>query len=164
MTNGPRRLYFLRHGLADRSAFTGSDDRLRPLTPQGIARLEAATANLARLNLGCDRIVTSPLTRCLQTAEIAAAALGLVDSLVSDPRLAPGFGLADLEEILAGHRDCDILMLVGHEPDFSVTVSELTGGSDLVFKKGGLARVDLYPGPGPTGDLVWLVPPKILSL
>jgi phosphohistidine phosphatase len=159
-----RRLYFLRHGLADRAAYTGTDDRLRPLTAEGVARMEAEAATLARLGLNCDVIVTSPLTRCRQTADIAAAALGTNDRVVEDPRLAPGFDMEELAGILADHGGSDVLLLVGHEPDFSWVVSALTGGSDIVFKKGGLARVDLMPGSPPAGNLVWLVPPKILAL
>jgi len=162
--SGPRRIYFLRHGLADRAAYSGSDDRLRPLTPAGIERLEAEGKTMARLGMGCDLIVTSPLTRCRQTADIAAAALGLEDQVHEDARLAPGFSLADLAGILQDHGDREVVMLVGHEPDFSCLVSALTGGSDIVFKKGGLARIDLVPGPPLAGDLVWLIPPKILAL
>ena len=162
--SGARRLYFLRHGLADRSAYTGTDDRLRPLTPDGIARMEAEGRAMSRLDLSCERILTSPLTRCLQTAEIAADALGLTGSLRVEPSLACGFGPDDLPPLLETHADCRALMLVGHEPDFSWAVSSLTGGSDLVFKKGSLARVDLHPGEGLSGSLVWLLPPKILAL
>ena len=165
MSNLPRRIYFLRHGLADRSAYTGSDDRLRPLTAAGIARLEAAALKLAALDLGCDLILSSPLTRCRQTAEIVAPALGLADVVKTTPELAPGFDLADLRPLLAAQGPCDAVLLVGHEPDFSDIVSRLTGGSELVFKKGGLARVDLHCGRAELwGDLVWLLPPKVLAL
>ena len=164
MINGPIRLFFLRHGLADRAAYSGSDDRLRPLTGQGVIRMESEAATMARLGLGCQVILTSPLTRCRQTADIAAATLGLADQVSEDPRLAPGFDLEDLVAILHDQADRDAIMLVGHEPDFSFMVSELTGGSDIVFKKGGLARVDLMPGLPLAGDLVWLIPPKLLAL
>jgi len=161
--NRPRRLYFLRHGLADRAAYAGHDDRLRPLTPAGIARMEAEADGMASLDLDCDLVLSSPLTRCLQTAEIAARALGLADVLVAEPALACGFDFADLADLLAGHPDARAPLLVGHEPDLGLVVSRLTGGADLVFKKGSLARVDLDPGPGLRGELVWLLPPKVLA-
>jgi phosphohistidine phosphatase len=161
---GPVKLFFLRHGLADRSAYQGGDDRLRPLTPRGVTRMRAEAVTLARLGLGRPVILTSPLTRCRQTAAIAAAALNLDDQVCEDDRLAPGFDLEDLDAILAEHPDRDTFLLVGHEPDFSWVVSELTGGSAIVFKKGGLARVDLLPRPPVAGDLVWLIPPKVLVL
>lgn len=161
----PRRLFFLRHGLADRSAYSGSDDRLRPLTAAGIARLELAAQKLGVLALGCDLILTSPLTRCRQTAEIVASSFGLLGEVKIAPELAPGFDLEALESALEPYGRQEIVLLVGHEPDFSTAVSRLTGGTRLVFKKGGLARVDLYRGfPAPRGELVWLLPPKVLAL
>ena len=110
-------------------------------------------------------LLSSPLTRCRQTAEIVAEALGLSDKLKIEAELAPGFDLADLPLLLTGNHGYTNVMLVGHEPDFSITVSRLTGGSNITFKKGGLARVDLYQGlPEPKGTLVWLLPPKVLVL
>ncbi len=115
--------------------------------------------------MGCDLILTSPLTRCRQTADIVALALGLTGAVTIAPELAPGFELDDLESMLAAHGPSLTVMLVGHEPDFSDAVSRLTGGSRLLFKKGGLARVDLYRWfPEPRGELVWLLPPKVLAL
>lgn len=164
MRTTTRRIHFLRHGRADRAAFTGSDDRQRPLTGLGRERMEREAAALADLDLGLDVILTSPLVRCRQTAEIVAAALGLDDELHETPLLQPGFDVDDLKQLLAEHADCGAVLLVGHEPDFSETVSRLTGGSNLLMKKGGLARVDLFSGfPGLAGDLVWLLPPRILA-
>jgi phosphohistidine phosphatase len=55
-------------------------------------------------------------------------------------------------------------MLVGHEPDFSLIISALTGGGKVILKKGGLARVDITATAPLQGDLVWLLPPKIMRL
>jgi phosphohistidine phosphatase SixA len=54
-------------------------------------------------------------------------------------------------------------MLVGHEPDFSETISQVTGGGRLTMKKGALAHVDVEPATL-KGTLVWLLPPKVLAL
>jgi phosphohistidine phosphatase len=54
-------------------------------------------------------------------------------------------------------------MLVGHEPDFSRTISALIGGGRVVMKKGGLARVDVESIDPPDGELVWLVTSKTLG-
>jgi phosphohistidine phosphatase len=156
-------LYFLRHGLADRSAWNGADDE-RPLTEEGALRMAREAESLARLDLAPEVILTSPLVRARQTAQIVAERLGLLSRLQVDERLAADFGAARLPVMLADHPGASSLLLVGHEPSFSETVGELTGGK-LVFKKGGLARVDLEPGePGEplSGTLVWLLPPKIL--
>ena len=69
------KLFFLRHGLADRSAWSGYDDE-RPLTPYGKERMLAEAETIARLDLGLDAIITSNLTRAQQTTEIVAERLG----------------------------------------------------------------------------------------
>jgi phosphohistidine phosphatase len=156
-------LYFLRHELADnRSDWTG-DDRKRPLTKEGKERMSRSARTLAALDLKLDAILTSPLTRARQTAEIAAQELELEDRLVEDGRLGPGFGVEAISEIVKEYPKAKALLLVGHEPDFSNTVSALTGGSEIVFKKGGLSRVDLDDMSGLRGQLVWLIPPKVLA-
>ncbi len=156
-------LYFLRHELAgDREDWMG-DDRKRPLTDQGKKRMAESAKTLDSLSLGLDAILTSPLARACQTAEIAAEGLGLEKVLAEDERLAPGFNPEALAQILKDHSRAKALMLVGHEPDFSETVSAITGGSEILFKKGGLARVDLTDIAALKGQLAWLIPPKILS-
>ena len=155
-------VYFLRHGPAgSRSEWEGPDG-LRPLTDDGRKAVGRAAEALARAGVVVDAILTSPLVRARQTAEIAAAALGVVhDDLVDDERLAQGFGKAALADILAEHRGQRALMVVGHEPDFSATIADLTGGS-VVMKKAGVARVDLDPA-AMRGELVWLLAPRILT-
>ncbi len=153
------RVYFLRHGLADSSAWHGPDFE-RPLTPRGIERMHSEGRALAALGLGVSLILTSPLKRARQTAAIAAEFLGL--PLHVERRLAPGFGPAALEGILKAYPQAAALLLVGHEPDFSLTIGALIGGGRVVCKKGSLARVDLYALHPPRGELVWLLPPKVL--
>lgn len=155
-------LYFLRHGIAADREDWSEDDTLRPLTEDGAERLAKIAAVLVRLRLGLTAVVTSPLVRARQTAEIVARALGLQDALEEDERLAPGFGLAQLDGILHAHPDARALMLVGHEPDFSDAIGALIGGGRVVCKKGGVALVSL-PDPGSLdGELVWLAPPRLL--
>jgi phosphohistidine phosphatase len=157
------KLYFLRHGRADRSAWTGMDFE-RPLTEEGKESMAQEADRIHQLDLGLDAILTSPLVRALQTAEIIAERMNALDLLVVDERLEPGFGSSDLAEILEEHPQADEIMLVGHEPDFSETISYLIGGGTIVCKKGSLARVDLVDAGPMAGELVWLVPPKVLIL
>jgi phosphohistidine phosphatase len=158
-----RRLYFLRHGKAvARSAWTG-EDGLRPLTPDGEQTMRREAQALAGLDLAPDVIVTSPLVRARQTADIVAGALGLGDGVVDDKRLAHGFDARALSRIVAAHDDASRLMLVGHEPEFSLVIGELIGGGALVLKKGGIARIDLAPGTAKRGELVWLLSPPLLG-
>jgi len=156
-------LYFLRHGPAgSRGGWTGPDAE-RPLTDQGKALIEHEAATFHALGLAPDVIVTSPLVRAHQTAKIVARKLGLLDLLVTDERLAAGFGLRELKGILEDHPDAAAVMLVGHEPDFSLTVGALIGGGTIVFKKGALARVDAGDASPGDGELIWLLPPSVLT-
>lgn len=156
------RLYFLRHGIAeDREKWQG-DDTNRPLTEKGRKRLERTAKNIAPLDLELNHIITSPLVRARQTAEIMAKTLKLKDALLEDTRLAPGFNLDTLKLLLAEHSQCKAILLVGHEPDFSQTINALTHGI-VVMKKGALARVDLIDLTTLEGQLAWLIPPKVLA-
>lgn len=154
-------LYFLRHGLAGDGATWAGDDRERPLTRTGIEHMQASAATFKKIGMEVDEILSSPFKRAMQTAEIAA---GVLERQVTpDDRLVYGFDLEALKSIIKDYPRASALMLVGHEPDFSETISALTGGSYLEMKKGGLARVDLSDGTELKGQLVWLLPPKILT-
>jgi len=157
------RVYFLRHGkAASRMTWRGVDDE-RPLTAGGEEAVRREAEMLATMDLGVTAIVTSPLARARRTAEIVADALGLSDRIVGDVRLAHGFDVRRLAEILAEQGKAGNVMLVGHEPDFSEVVGVLIGGGSVVFKKGGLARVDLAAARPGGGELVWLLTPPLLG-
>jgi phosphohistidine phosphatase len=157
------RLFFLRHGLADRSEWEGEDYQ-RPLTTKGVSRMKKEAVSIKSLKLGLDAILTSPLTRAYQTAEIVAHELGMEESFHADDRLSPGFGRSSLLRILKDFNAEDRIMLVGHEPDFSLTIEAIIGGGNIVCKKASLARVDLFHPGTLDGELVWLIPPKMLAL
>jgi phosphohistidine phosphatase len=157
-------LYFLRHGLAGSREEWKGDASRRPLTKKGMKNMGTQAKSLARLDLRLDVIITSPLTRAFQTADMVARELKMVEQLAPDERLAPGFGLDDLEQVLADHSEAKTIMLVGHEPDFSLTISALTGGGNVMLKKGGLARADITATNPLQGNLVWLLPPKSMRL
>ena len=124
--------------------------------------MEREASALALLRLPLDLIITSPLVRAQQTAEIVARRLNLMDALVEDERLAPGFGAAELGSIMREHRALTALMLVGHEPDFSTVIAACIGGGRVECKKGGLARVDFQDPSSLSGVLAWLLPPRVL--
>ncbi len=157
------RLFFLRHGRADRDRFHGDDDTQRPLVEAGRARLRRTAEFLVQLAPDLDAVLTSPLVRAAETAEIVASRLGLADRVRHDRRLDLQFDLPRLAAILAALReDHRRILLVGHEPSFSEVIGELTGGTRVVMKKGALARVDLTPGASTRGHLVWLLQPRVL--
>jgi len=156
-------IYFLRHGDAgSRETWKGSDAS-RPLSDEGAARMEREALTLALLRLPLDRILTSPLVRARQTAEIVARRLNLLDALEEDDRLSSGFGTAELSRIVREHRGLTALMLVGHEPDFSSVISACIGGGRVECKKGCLVRVDIEDPASLEGILVWLLPPRVLA-
>ncbi len=155
------KLYFLRHGLADWPDWDPARDAERPLTDEGVKKAKSEAQAIARLDLGLDVIVSSPYTRAHQTAQAVADRLGV--TVLDDDRLAPGFNLDRLREILHRHTGAEAIMLVGHEPSFSSVISELIGGGRIVMKKGGLARVDVDSIDSLHGDLTWLLTSKLLA-
>jgi phosphohistidine phosphatase len=157
------RLYFLRHGKAWSRLDWREDDDLRPLTDAGEALVRAEGRAMKAMGLAPDVIVTSPLARARRTAVLVAEELGISDRLVEDSRLAHGFDAGRLAEIVAREAAAASLMFVGHEPDFSATVAELTGGGRVVFKKGGLARVDVAGPRLNDGILAWLLTPAQIT-
>ena len=156
-------LYFLRHGQAENRQDWHGDDSERPLTTEGKKRMKREAATIWKLGLSLDAIISSPLVRAFQTAEIVAQAVDSSPPLITDDRLAPGFGPKELTAILTEYNGAGGLMLVGHEPDFSETISQVTGGGRITVKKGALAYIDMQDASSLEGTLVWLIPPKALE-
>lgn len=150
---GQVKLYFLRHGKADWPNWDKPDDD-RPLTDDGKKQLAAVGNMLARLEI-TPVIVTSPLPRASQTAEIAGKHLH--QKIRIEPLLRPGFDAGKLKKILKDFSG-DSLMVVGHEPDFTRTIFQLTGGNTKL-SKAGVAMINLDVS-SMKGELRWLVPPK----
>ena len=90
------RLYFLRHGAADWPDWNKPDDE-RPLTKEGGRELHKVGEFLARLKANPDLILTSPLPRAAETADIAAEHLGV--RVHEETLLAPGFAVEDLRRL-----------------------------------------------------------------
>ena len=146
------KVYFLRHGKSSARAAWRDDDDLRPLTQEGVDAMRGEAVGIRKLGFVPDVIITSPLARARQTAEIVAAEFGRDATLVEDERLAHGFDKDRLVQIIDAHPGVESIMLVGHEPDFGATTATLIGGGRIQFKKGGLARVDIVER---VGDLVY---------
>lgn len=157
------RLYFLRHGQAGEREDWDGDDFDRPLTTDGIKRMEREAESIADLDLELDAIVTSPLVRARQTAEIVAKRLKLRKVLCEDENVGLDFNINRLQSIVERYSKANAIMLVGHDPSMSRTIGQLIGGARIDFKKGALACVDVTDGSTPAGELVWLIPPRVLS-
>ncbi len=155
-------LYFVRHGIAEeREQWAPQPDHLRPLTAEGITRMRKSATTIKALGVRPAAILTSPMTRARQTADILAEAL---DCVVTEVEALASFSIDALTELLDHYPTADSLLLVGHEPDFSAVIGMLIGGGQVVVKKGSLIRVDLYASHPPRGHLSWLIPPKALLL
>ena len=145
------KLCFLRHGEADWPNWDKPDDE-RPLTERGRKEMNSVEK---RLKFSADAILTSPLPRASQTAEIVANRLRV--ELKTEAALAHGFNVERLRRLL-GNADADCVMVVGHEPAFSEVIKELTGG-EIKLSKAGVALLEVNHG-CTSGELLWLFPPK----
>jgi phosphohistidine phosphatase len=124
-------IYFLRHGDSEHET---QEDAARRLTEKGERQSDAAGRALAALDTPIDVCLTSPKVRAEQTARIACEHLDVSVEVVEELRGGPFDPLA----LAAGRGD---VLLVGHEPDFSNAVAELTGGR-VKLRKGGIACVE----------------------
>lgn len=154
-------LYVVRHALAEDTAAGG--DEARHLTEVGRQRTLKAASGMQALGLEFDLILTSPLARAFETAEIIAGvyATGLAPQIL--PELATGIAPADAVAALAPHSRNDSLMIVGHEPQLSALVSILlTGERDMMhlrMRKGACVALELPPHriqPG-AAELHWMM-------
>lgn len=152
------KVYFLRHGEADWPGWTLPDDE-RPLTKKGKKELKRVADFLADHDAVPDVLLTSPLARAYQTAEIIAERLDR--SIQEEPTLGLAFDPKKLAALLAKNKGKDV-MLVGHEPGFSGAIAALTG-ADVRLAKAGIARVDINETDRLRGQLIWLVTPKIVK-
>jgi phosphohistidine phosphatase len=161
---GPYELYLVRHGLAEERGDAWPDDAKRPLTDEGASRMRKSVRGLARLGVTLDVVLTSPLVRAKQTAEIVAGGISPRPSLVTTDSLAPDGTFAAVVADLEKHARKTRIALVGHEPGIGELAARLIGSRHAIeFKKGAVCRIDLeaLPPSGP-GDLRWLLTPKIM--
>jgi phosphohistidine phosphatase len=157
-------LFLIRHGLAEERGDAWPDDTKRPLTGEGMSRLRKAVRGLAGIGVSLDVVLTSPLVRARQTADIVAAGLSPHPPIVSVDSLAPGGPFVAIVADLEKHARRTRAALVGHEPGLGELAARLIGSRHPIeFKKGAVCRIDLddIPPAGP-GHLRWMLTPKIL--
>jgi phosphohistidine phosphatase len=158
-------LYLVRHAIAAARGAEWPDDRRRPLTDRGRAKFKRATAGLKGLGLTMDEVLTSPLLRARQTAELLAGGLAECPPVGTLEALAPGHSPSQLISGLARLEGRRRLALVGHEPGLGELAAFLTGSRRAIpLRKGGVCRIDVHHPLGRAcGVLVWLVTPRILK-
>jgi phosphohistidine phosphatase len=150
-----QELWLLRHG--DAADARGGDDAARPLTEKGERQSTWAGRALAAFGPDLSAVLSSPRVRARDTARLAVASLGLEVEL-HEP-LSGGFDREAALRVLADRGADERVLLVGHEPDFSQLVLDLTGGR-VEMRKGGLAAVRIGRG---SGELLVLMRPAELK-
>lgn len=157
-------LYLVRHGVAADRGDEYPDDSMRPLTREGVTRLRKEAQALETLGVGFDHIITSPLVRTKQTADVLAQHMSSQPSVSTSDSLAPAGTPAAVLHELGKHMRKGRIALVGHEPNIGELAARLIGSRvPLDFKKGAVCRIDfeVFPPKG-TGQLRWFVTPKML--
>lgn len=162
-------LYVIRHAISEplgkRNEFS---DEKRPLTDSGRDRMREITKGLHKLGVQFDLLLTSPLTRAIQTAEIIAAAFNVeAQEIRQTASLGPGVSAQALFAEIKIYTGVESVALVGHQPDLGLLVSSIIGSAapTIQLKKGGVCCVNVSETvPAFRGDLVWLLTPKQLRL
>jgi phosphohistidine phosphatase len=155
------KLLILRHATAARPGIPGVADEDRQLTSRGRKRFKRAAKGLAEIMPAPDVLLTSPLVRARETANIVGKVWKLVPT--EEPLLAGGSPDALLAAVTV-HPEDSVVALVGHEPDMSRLLAHMVGGHGerVPFKKGGAALVELDGGGAGAGQLIWFMPPRCL--
>jgi phosphohistidine phosphatase len=159
-----KRVYLLRHGRAedyDPARHDGDVDRR--LTTAGRDECHDVAKQLRKLDEKIEIVLSSPLRRARETADIFAERLGIkveISSELEQP-MAPNRLLQKLRK-----RQEQRLLLVGHEPGLGQTVATWTGAHlhATPMKKCGIARLDLPGGDDDPVELVWLAPPELFTI
>jgi len=160
-------VYLMRPGpaLAHASTDAPADDQ-RPLSQKGIKKTRRAAKGLMALRPYIDRLFSSPLVRARQTADIVAEALRFKGQVEELTELAPDGDLEKLVGSLTSYKDCQGILLVGHQPNLGETASLLLTGNtalEIDFKKSAVCciKVNTFPARG-HGSLGWMLAPKQL--
>lgn len=162
-------LYILRHGIAVEHGAAGyKNDSERPLTGKGERKVRMIAEAMEAMEISFDLILSSPLVRARQTAEIVAEALKAKKRLELTDALAPQESAKPLIEFLQDQRSVDDVLLVGHEPFLSRLISLLISGdseASVLLKKGGFCKLSTEElTHGQCATLEWLLTPKQMEL
>ena len=156
-------IYFLRHGIAEDHASSGRDADRR-LTEEGRQKLRRVLERAHSAGVSPSLILSSPLKRAIETAEIAARELGYEGKIVRVDCLQPDAGPPAVWDEIRTRRKEPAILLCGHEPLFSATVAFLLGATHAMvdFRKGALVRIDVSAfGGEPRGVLQWMLTAKL---
>ena len=162
------KLYIVRHAIAAPHGTPGMPDDDRPLTEEGIHKMRRAAAGLRSLEYIPELILSSPLPRARQTAEILLEVFGQKRIRLKILKaLAPSGDRGELYQLIASYdKELTSLMLVGHQPSLGEIAGEIVWGAAeryVELRKGGACAIELeHAGIPPSGSLISLLTPSIL--
>ena len=163
-------LYLIRHGIAQQLGLKNDfTDEKRTLTSEGRDRMREVALALRKLGVQLDVLLTSPLVRAVETAEIVAEALGLSKKeIIQTGSLSPGGSAEELFAEIKSHTGVESIGLVGHEPYLSELAARMVqcdGRLSIDLRKGSVCSLNIVETvPSLHGKLVWLMTPKQLRL
>lgn len=157
-------VYFFRHASANQHKILPKEDEKRPIDKVGEQQCHVVGRALVALGVEVDTVISSPLTRAVQTAELAVTELGFKDRIVISDAMRPEASYDQFHDLLEHYSTSKAIMVVGHNPSITEFLLRMVTGSDhsecIDFKKGAVAKVDFEDG---KGVLNWLFTPKMAS-
>jgi len=159
-------LFIARHGEAGTTLTNAQKDTERALTAEGQREAEAIAGFFETLGLRFDKVITSPLRRSRETAEVVMKHQKKKLKLQFWDELRPEGEREAMLARLAGIGHGSRVLLVGHDPCLSALIADITGASfgSIILKKGGVARVRVTTfSPQAKGELRWLLSPRVLK-
>ena len=157
------KLFIVRHAAAiERTAEVPEEQRY--LTPKGRDFMRTTARTMLKKGMEPRLILTSPLIRAVQSADILAEVLSYNVPVIVTDQLSPGFDLGRLQRLLAEFHQADELAIVGHEPDLSTVVSSLLSlKGEFDFKKGSAFKLTLDAKFAKPATVKWLAAGKKLN-
>jgi phosphohistidine phosphatase len=161
-------LILIRHADAgERDAKRWPDDDLRPVSAVGRERQLTCAAAMQRMGIRFDHLISSPLLRARETAEIVAEAYGFEGEIVVSDAMGPDCTARGIAAFLGAYANGDRVALVGHEPSFSSLAAALIGRSAdarIALRKSGVIGITFegLAAPG-AGELEYLLRPKLMK-
>ena len=154
-------LYLMRHADAGLPRDNPSLDAKRSLVKDGKDQCILMAALLGALKVQVDVVLSSPLKRAMQTAQLVSTELGFEGKIEICAALNPEASYIEFQKMLGKYADCEGVLAVGHNPSLFQSLGRLVtgnGGANLRVRKGSVARIDLDRHPP---QLQWLIDPRM---
>jgi phosphohistidine phosphatase len=151
------QLILMRHAIAEERGASYPEDALRPLTKEGRRKHGLVSQALRRMGMRFTELLSSPLVRARQTAEITARVYEWPREIIETDVLGAGFSIPAARDLFSQFPNDATLLCVGHEPDLSTLAARLlhpSGDVEIAFKKSGVMGLDLPEGPRPGAALL----------